>query len=85
VDVTILSCILDGNYLLRAELIALHSASSYPGAQFYMVCAQINVNGGGSAPTTVSFLGAYSGSNLGITFNYTTITLRTQFQALPLG
>jgi hypothetical protein len=31
-------------YLLRAEIIALHSASSYPGAQFYMECAQINIS-----------------------------------------
>lgn len=30
------SCIPPGNYLLRAEIIALHGASSYPGAQFYV-------------------------------------------------
>jgi hypothetical protein len=36
-------------YLLRAEIIALHAASNYPGAQFYMECAQINVQ---SASTT---------------------------------
>lgn len=42
--------------------LALHGAGSYPGAQFYMECAQINITGGGSAnPTTVSFPGAYSG------------------------
>lgn len=29
-------CIQPGQYLLRAEMIALHSASSYPGAQLYM-------------------------------------------------
>lgn len=29
-------CIEPGQYLLRAEMIALHSASSYPGAQLYM-------------------------------------------------
>lgn len=65
---TIPSCIPPGNYLLRAEIIALHSASSYPGAQFYMECAQINVTGGGStSPATVSFPGAYKGSDPGIT------------------
>lgn len=38
--VTIPSCIAPGQYLLRGELIALHSASSPKGAQFYMVsCA----------------------------------------------
>lgn len=26
-------------------MIALHAASNYPGAQFYMECAQINVQG----------------------------------------
>lgn len=44
--------------------VALHPASSYPGAQFYMECAQINITGGGSAsPATVSFPGAYKGSD----------------------
>ncbi|KAL1760529.1 glycoside hydrolase [Schizophyllum commune] len=65
------SCIEDGFYLLRHELIALHGASNYPGAQFYMECAQIEVTGGsGSAsPKTVSFPGAYSGSDPGIKIN----------------
>ena len=49
---------------------ALHGASSYPGAQFYMECAQINVTGGGSAsPATVSFPGAYSGTDPGVLVN----------------
>jgi cellulase len=29
-------CIEPGQYLLRAEMIALHGAGSYPGAQFYV-------------------------------------------------
>ncbi|KAJ3561749.1 hypothetical protein NP233_g10004 [Leucocoprinus birnbaumii] len=59
------SCIASGQYLLRVELIALHAASSYPGAQFYMECAQINITGGsGSAsPATVSFPGAYKAAS----------------------
>lgn len=70
VSMTIPSCIPSGQYLLRAELIALHSASTYPGAQFYMECAQIKVTGGGSAsPDTVAFPGAYEGTDPGITFN----------------
>lgn len=36
VSVTIPSCIAPGDYLLRGELIALHAASSYPGAQLYV-------------------------------------------------
>ncbi|PVF94634.1 glycoside hydrolase [Serendipita vermifera] len=68
VTFTIPTCIAPGNYFLRVELIALHGASSYPGAQLYMECAQINITGGGSAsPPTVSFPGAYSGSDPGIT------------------
>lgn len=30
------SCIENGQYLLRAEMIALHGAGNYPGAQFYV-------------------------------------------------
>jgi len=68
VSATIPACIAPGNYLLRAEIIALHGAGTYPGAQFYVGCAQINVTGGGSAaPATVSFPGAYKGTDPGIT------------------
>ncbi|CCO29552.1 putative endo-beta-1,4-glucanase D OS=Neosartorya fumigata (strain ATCC MYA-4609 / Af293 / CBS 101355 / FGSC A1100) GN=eglD PE=3 SV=1 [Rhizoctonia solani AG-1 IB] len=63
-------CIPSGNYFLRAEVIGLHGASTYPGAQLYMGCAQINVTGGGNAsPATVSFPGAYAGTDPGITVN----------------
>ncbi|CAE6458901.1 unnamed protein product [Rhizoctonia solani] len=71
-------CIPSGHYLLRAEIIGLHEASSYPGAQFYMECAQINVTGGGNAsPATVSFPGAYAGTDPGITVNYPPLTSYT--------
>ncbi|KAF3927175.1 Endoglucanase-4 [Dactylellina cionopaga] len=67
---TIPSCVAPGNYLMRVELIALHAAGNYPGAQLYMECAQINITGGGSlSPATVNFPGAYSGSDPGIKFN----------------
>jgi hypothetical protein len=36
VSFTIPSCIPAGQYLLRHEIIALHNANSYPGAQFYV-------------------------------------------------
>ena len=60
--ITIPKCIAPGQYLLRPEMLALHAASSYPGAQFYQECAQINVIGGTGAKTTntVSLPGAYS-------------------------
>ncbi|CAI6338876.1 unnamed protein product [Periconia digitata] len=66
-DFTLPSCVAPGKYLLRAEIIALHSASKQGGAQFYMGCAQINVSGSGSSTAqTVSFPGAYSASDPGI-------------------
>ncbi|KAJ7075735.1 glycosyl hydrolase family 61-domain-containing protein [Mycena belliarum] len=70
VTFTIPSCIAAGQYLLRHEMIALHSAAAYPGAQFYMECAQIEITGGGStSPATVSFPGAYKGTDPGIAIN----------------
>ena len=59
------SCIAPGNYLMRFELIALHSASSAGGAQFYVGCAQINVTGSGTKTGSdlVSFPGAYQSSH----------------------
>ncbi|KAK1988199.1 fungal cellulose binding domain-containing protein [Colletotrichum cereale] len=61
----------DGDYLLRAEAIALHAASPSGGAQLYMTCYQITVTGGtGTAkPATVSFPGAYKASDPGIGVN----------------
>ncbi|KAK1230836.1 hypothetical protein PQX77_001307 [Marasmius sp. AFHP31] len=65
---TMPKCVPTGQYLMRHEIIALHGAGSYPGAQFYIGCAQVSVTGGGSAnPSTVSFPGAYKGSDPGIT------------------
>lgn len=69
-DVKIPSNLAPGDYLLRAEAIALHSASSAGGAQFYITCYQITVTGGGSTtPAGVSFPGAYKASDPGIQIN----------------
>ncbi|PVH69896.1 carbohydrate-binding module family 1 protein [Cadophora sp. DSE1049] len=67
-SIRIPSCLPNGQYLLRAELIALHGAGSPAGAQFYMECAQINVSGGSgtASPATVSLPGTYSASDPGI-------------------
>ncbi|KAK0718435.1 glycosyl hydrolase family 61-domain-containing protein [Lasiosphaeria miniovina] len=59
-----------GDYLLRAEVIALHTAGSAGGAQLYMTCYQISVTGSGSAtPPTVVFPGAYKAADPGILVN----------------
>ena len=69
VTYTIPKCIPSGNYLVRHELIALHAAYSYPGAQFYPGCHQLKVVGGGSKNPTglVAFPGAYKAADAGIT------------------
>jgi len=59
-----------GQYILRAEIIALHVAQSYPGAQFYIGCAQVNISGGGSAsPPKIAIPGDYQSTDPGITVN----------------
>ncbi|KAF1918685.1 glycoside hydrolase [Ampelomyces quisqualis] len=55
VDFALPSCVPAGQYLLRAELIALHAAANYPGAQFYMECAQINVQSSSATKRHGSF------------------------------
>ncbi|KAI1449310.1 glycosyl hydrolase family 61-domain-containing protein [Annulohypoxylon stygium] len=63
----------DGDYLLRAEVIALHTASSAGGAQFYISCYQITVAGGSARatalPAGVSLPGALKSSDPGIQIN----------------
>ncbi|KAK3986453.1 putative endo-beta-1,4-glucanase D [Cladorrhinum sp. PSN332] len=69
-NVKIPSDIPSGDYLLRAEAIALHAAGGANGAQLYMTCYQITVSGGGNAsPATVTFPGAYKSSDPGILVN----------------
>ncbi|KAI0346667.1 hypothetical protein BDW22DRAFT_1462603 [Trametopsis cervina] len=60
-----------GQYLARVEQIALHVASTYGGAQFYIGCAQVNVvNGGSGNPgPLVSIPGVYTGYEPGILIN----------------
>ncbi|KAF2252649.1 lytic polysaccharide monooxygenase [Trematosphaeria pertusa] len=71
VDFTMPSCVAPGQYLLRAEIIALHSATKPSQAQFYVGCAQIKVSGSGTSTgsQTVSFPGAYSAQDPGILVN----------------
>lgn len=71
VNIPIPSCVENGDYLLRAEHIALHSANSVGGAQFYISCAQVTISGGsGTAkPQKVSIPGVYSANDPGILIN----------------
>ncbi|KAF3004261.1 hypothetical protein E8E13_008141 [Curvularia kusanoi] len=60
-----------GDYLLRVEHIALHSASQINGAQLYISCAQISVTGGGSGSPSplVALPGAYKAGEPGLQVN----------------
>lgn len=60
-----------GQYLLRAEAIALHGASTVGGAQFYISCAQIEVTSSSTATPapTVDIPGLYTGEEPGILIN----------------
>src|SRR4051812_31843795 len=73
---TVLSCASGGHLSYHRKLLPssrdhnLHSASSYPGAQFYIECTQIRVSGGGGkTPSGVSFSEAYKGTDQLSKFN----------------
>ncbi|KAI2602190.1 lytic polysaccharide monooxygenase [Hypoxylon sp. NC1633] len=69
-DLTIPSDLAPGDYLLRAEALALHTAAQSKGAQFYVTCFQLSVTGSGSSkPAGVSLPGAYKASDPGILVN----------------
>nr|VWO98307.1 Avirulence on Ve1 (Avirulent on Ve1) [Ganoderma boninense] len=66
-----------GQYIIRHEIIALHAAFEYPGAQVYPSCIQIEVTGSGTAfPSSglVAFPGAYTADTPGIVYDVYTNT-----------
>ncbi|KZM27473.1 Lytic cellulose monooxygenase (C1-hydroxylating) [Ascochyta rabiei] len=60
-----------GNYVIRHEIIALHSASSDNGAQFYPQCLNLKVTGSGSVAPSGGVAGTslYKRTDAGILFN----------------
>ncbi|GKT40480.1 polysaccharide monooxygenase Cel61a [Colletotrichum spaethianum] len=59
-----------GNYVLRHEIIALHSGGNPNGAQAYPQCFNLQVTGGGSlAPAGVKGTALYKSNDPGILFN----------------
>ncbi|CUA74789.1 hypothetical protein RSOLAG22IIIB_11480 [Rhizoctonia solani] len=69
---TIPSSLAPGQYIVRHEILALHSAYAYPGIQVYPSCLQINLTGSGSSTgpsSKVSFPGAYTASTPGIVYD----------------
>ncbi|KAJ7034078.1 glycoside hydrolase family 61 protein, partial [Mycena alexandri] len=78
-----------GNYLVRTEIIALHTAQSLGGAEFYPSCSQISVTGSGSgvpAPSElVSFPGAYKAAGSGILLDVYDMKTTYQFPGPPVA
>ncbi|KAF5102262.1 hypothetical protein D0Z00_000445 [Geotrichum galactomycetum] len=69
-SLTIPEDIAPGNYIIRHELLALHSAGQELGAQFYPMCANLKISGSGTAkPAGVKFPGAYKKDDAGILVN----------------
>ncbi|GKT49664.1 polysaccharide monooxygenase Cel61a [Colletotrichum spaethianum] len=68
--VRIPSSIKPGNYVLRHEILALHSAYDVGGAQFYPQCISIQITGSGTAsPPGVVGQKLYSPTDPGVHFN----------------
>lgn len=90
---TIPSCLAEGYYIVRHEIIALHTAGTYPGAQSFPSCHQLTVTSSGGTSTgpsesvttgsgtstavKVAFPGAYNASDPGITYDITKATTYT--------
>ncbi|RPA89168.1 family 61 glycoside hydrolase [Choiromyces venosus 120613-1] len=70
----------DGEYLVRAEMLALHEAQNIGGAQWYVSCAQLHVysTGGDARPPTVSIPGYTTPDHPGVHYN-----IWTQQPTLP--
>ncbi|KAF2471362.1 uncharacterized protein BDR25DRAFT_368188 [Lindgomyces ingoldianus] len=85
--VTIPSSIATGNYVLRHEIIALHSAGQDNGAQNYPQCINIEVTGGGSAsPSAEAATKFYTPTDPGILVNiYQSLTYEIPGPALFSG
>ncbi|KAK2796050.1 hypothetical protein FQN52_000023 [Onygenales sp. PD_12] len=77
---TIPASLAPGKYVLRHEIIALHSAGNANGAQSYPQCINLEVTGGGSAsPGGTAATSFYTASDPGILFN-----LYGQFTSYPI-
>jgi hypothetical protein len=70
---TVPAALAPGQYIIRHEIIALHSAFQYPGAQVYPNCLQVTVTGSGTKTPAASYLvafpGAYTATTPGIVFD----------------
>lgn len=80
-DVTLPSNLASGNYVLRHEIIALHSAGNPGGAQNYPQCINLQVSGGsgGAVPSGQPATSFYTPNDPGILFD-----LYRSFSSYPI-
>ncbi|CAK7207224.1 hypothetical protein SEUCBS139899_010033 [Sporothrix eucalyptigena] len=81
-DVPLPSNLAAGDYLLRAEALALHTAASAGGAQFYMTCYQLTVTAGGAAASVAE---ANITSNLAVDVAYDTVKFPGAYKSTDPG
>lgn len=74
VDVKIPSDIPAGDYLLRAEVIALHTAQGNNGAQFYMSCCELNLLSCTTAQMPISSGYLHCGQSSNLLIDQLTVT-----------
>lgn len=64
------SSVKPGNYVLRHEILALHSAYDVGGAQFYPQCINLKITGSGSqVPSGTTANQLYSSTHPGVKYN----------------
>jgi cellulase len=79
-NIQIPSSVAPGQYVLRHEIIALHSANNANGAQFYPQCINIEVTSGGSTrPSGSPATSFYRANDPGVLFN-----LYQSFSSYPI-
>jgi len=84
--VTVPATLAPGNYVLRHEIIALHSAGQENGAQNYPQCLNLEVTGSGTeSPAGVVGTELYTPADAGITVNIYTAGLEYEIPGPPLA
>ncbi|KAG8895257.1 hypothetical protein FRB99_000682 [Tulasnella sp. 403] len=85
--VTIPADLAPGEYLIRHEILGLHVAGQYMGAQFYPNCVQLKVTGNGNLqlPTGIALPGAYDPYDPSILTQLWWITPQNSTYVIPGG
>ncbi|KAF4548322.1 putative glycosyl hydrolase family 61 protein 1 [Elsinoe fawcettii] len=88
VDFQVPTCLPGGDYIMRAEIIALHATMNpAQGTQFFVGCAQIRLEAGDNTvtelPPTVSIPGVYNENDPGLQWNIYEPSNRNKTYPIP--